>query len=105
VSRDGSRSDSARGNEATNSLVPITATTSAGVTTQPKRRSIHQAAASRYAALPMVAGYPVAPAAASTSALTTIPGIGSSGVPTDTSIMPPGTALATCLSASRRSCG
>src|SRR5262245_13364862 len=105
VSRDGSRSARTRGNEATSSLVPMHATTASSAMATPKRRPIHVAAASRYAGAPMAAGYPVAAPAASARARRATSGIGSTGVPTEQSTMPPGTASAVARSSARRSWG
>src|SRR5437763_3673816 len=105
VSREGSRSESSRGNDATSSFVPMQARTASGATATPNRRPIHAAAASLYAGAPIAGGYPVAPAAASASARCATSGIASTGVPTEQSTRPPGTASATERSSRKRSCG
>src|SRR5437588_2166423 len=105
VSREGSRSESSRGNDATSSLVPMHARTASGDTATPNRRPIHAAAASLYAGAPIAGGYPVAPAAASASARCATSGIASTGVPTEQSTRPPGTASATARRSRKRSCG
>src|SRR5438128_3930299 len=81
------------------------ARTASADTATSNRRPIHAAAASRYAGAPIAAGYPVAPAAASASARCATSGIGSTGVPTEQSTSPPGTASATARSSRKRSCG
>ncbi len=54
----------------------------------------------------MVAGYPVAPRRGSDQGVDARPsGIGSTGVPTDASTIPPGTDAATARNGPRRSCG
>ena len=98
-------SDNIRGSDATTSLVPMHAITSSTVSGQPKRRSTQPTAASRKPGLPMVAGYPVPAGAAVVSASSATAGIGSTGVPTEASRMPPGTAAAVSRIGPRRSCG
>src|SRR5579884_1416089 len=79
--------------------------TSSGATVTPKRRASHADAASRRSSVPIDGGYPVAPGAASRSAASAISGIGSTGVPTEQSTTPPGSASARRRSVASRSWG
>ena len=102
VSRDGSRSRSRCGREATSSLVPMQLTIWTGSMATPKVRSNHPAAASRSAGPPTARGYPADEGPAAARAAVTMSGTGSIGVPTDRSTIPPGAASARRLSASSR---
>ena len=91
---------------ATPSLEPTVGTTSAWIACKSTLRAAenHSAIAARKSAVPAVAGYPYAfgSFAATASALRTESGTGSTGDPTDRSIMPPNAAFAVRLYAAIR---